>query len=115
MAGTRSVNISRWAPPVISGWPVPSRSMTPSRTGASRCLGSSSGRTRSAASGMVVVTAASAVQAGQRPLAVLARLAPHLPHVGDALEAGDLPLALEAGGVVGGEPADQRGDAVAQL
>src|SRR3954454_2539436 len=125
MAGTRSVNISRWAPPVISGSPPPRRSITPSCTGASRSDRSSSGRTRSAGVKSFVATPEGgvarkdltplAVQAGKRPLAVLARLAAALADVGDALEPRDLALAFEPGGMVGLEAADEGGDAVAEL
>src|SRR6185436_8725917 len=93
------------------------RSMTPLWSGASRCSAASSGRARSAAAAVVALTGRlpGHVQARERALAVLARLAAHLAHVGDALEAGDLALALEPGRVVGRKAADERGDAVAQL
>src|SRR3954451_15857954 len=97
--------------------------MTPSRTGASRADGLSSGRTKGVKSFFATPESGVAkkdltplaVQAGKRPLAVLARLAAHLADVGDALEPRDRALALERGGMIGVEPADQRGDAVAKL
>src|SRR4051794_34504301 len=97
--------------------------MTPSRTGASRADGLSSGRTKGVKSFFATPESGVAkkdlsplaVQAGKRPLAVLARLAADLADVGDALEPRDLALAFEPGGMVGLEAADEGGDAVAEL
>src|SRR4051794_4358912 len=68
------------------------------------------GRNRPRAGGL-----SGAAKRRQRRLAVLRRDPALLAGVAQALEARDLALALAAGRVVGGQRADELGDAVAQL
>ena len=111
--------------PVASGASGPSRSRSRGEVGARGALGGIEQRQRaldgvgSAWEERVGTAAGLGVgfvgEARQRPLALLARLAALLAVHRQALEARDLPLALDARGVVGRQAARSGADAVAQL
>src|SRR4051812_7931055 len=120
MRGTTPLSMRSWAIPVEPGGSGPRRSKYPAgdSSPAFRAAGSSRGSARSRAGGSSVARVAvllSLRREARQALLVWLNRSPALGAPREPVEPGDFALALDAGGVLGGQPADQRLDPVAQL